>query len=118
MLTEGPGAALTSAFAATQILDSSLTSRSIDDHLLNNFEWMSEYAAAGYCNKYGTVGDVVNCTDSVCIDAYNNGATIVATLNSDFESTGGIVLRDDVNAAIVVSFAGTVKSSILDFALE
>lgn len=79
---------------------------------------MSEYAAAGYCNKDGAVGDIVSCDDSVCIDVYNNGATIVATLSSSFESTGGVVIKDDVNSAIVVSFAGTDKSSILDFTLE
>lgn len=95
-----------------------LDSRSITSTLLNLFEWMSEYAAAGYCNKDGTVGDVVTCEDSVCDDLVNNGAVIAATLDGDWEATGGVVIRDDVNVAIVVSFSGTITDTIADYILE
>lgn len=98
--------------------DTSLDSRSITSTLLNLFEWMSEYAAAGYCNKDGTVGDVVSCDDEVCNDLETNGAVIAATLNGDWESTGGVVIRDDVNVAIVVSFSGTVTNLLADYILE
>lgn len=79
---------------------------------------MSQYAAAGYCDKDSTVGDVVSCDDSVCADIVSNGAVIVATLDGGWESTGGVILRDDVNAAIVVSFSGTVTSLLADYILE
>lgn len=79
---------------------------------------MAQYAAAGYCNKDGTVGDVVSCEESACPDVVGNGATIIATLDGDWESTGGAVIRDDVNKAIVVSFAGTVSESIMTWILE
>lgn len=102
----------------TGVDDTSLDSRSITSTLLNLFEWMSEYAAAGYCNKDGTVGDIISCDDDVCDDLETNGAVIAATLNGEWESTGGVVIRDDVNVAIVVSFSGTVTSLLADYILE
>ncbi|KAJ4387404.1 hypothetical protein N0V93_007996 [Gnomoniopsis smithogilvyi] len=113
---------LATAFTASRMIhsgvDTSLDSRSITSTLLNLFEWMSEYAAAGYCNKDGTVGAVVSCDDEVCADLVSNGAVIAATLNGDWESTGGVVIRDDVNVAIVVSFSGTVTSLLADYILD
>lgn len=114
--------ALASAFTASRMIhtgsDTGLESRAIDSTLFDQFKWMSEYAAAGYCNKDGTIGDVVSCDDEVCTDIISNGAVIVATLTGGWEATGGVVIRDDVNSAIVVSFAGTVTSLLADYILE
>lgn len=100
------------------MLQFSNESAAIDNTLFNQFIWMSEYAAIGYCNSDGTVGDVVSCKEDACADVVSNGATIVATLDCGFESTGGVIIKDDVNKAIVVSFAGTNTASILDLTLE
>lgn len=78
--------------------------------------WMAQYAAAAYCNNDGTVGAVVTCEDSVCANVTSNGATIVTTLSGDWESTGGVIIKDDVRSAIVVAFTGT--DSTVDDLLE
>lgn len=95
-----------------------LESRAIDSALFSQFGWMAQYAAAGYCDKDSTVGSVVSCEDSVCADVVNNGATIYATFDGDWESTGGVLIQDDVNSAIVVSFAGSDSDSVENFTLE
>lgn len=105
------------ALANFPMLDTSITARTIDTSVMNAFQWLSEYSAAGYCNMDSAVGSVVSCEDSVCPDIENNGAVILATLSGGWESTGGVVIRDDVVDSIIVSFAGTV-STLADYVLE
>lgn len=106
------------AYTATRAIHGSIESRSIDSHLFNNFAWMAQYAAAGYCDKDDTAGDLVTCQDSVCADVVNNGATVYATFDGGWEATGGLVIQDDVNSAIVVSFSGSDSDSVQDIILE
>lgn len=100
------------------MIGGNIEARSIDSHLFNNFGWMAQYAAAGYCNKNDAAGDLISCEDSVCADVVKNGATIYATFDGSWESTGGVVIQDDVNSAIVVSFSGSDSDSVQDFTLE
>lgn len=95
-----------------------LESRAMDATLFSNFGWMSEYAAAGYCSQNSAAGALVVCEDSVCSDVMAHGTTIYATMNTGWQSTGGAILFDAMNSAIVVSFAGTSSESVLDLILE
>lgn len=99
--------ALVTAVMASRMVDAALDTRAIDSSLLASFELMAQYASAGYCNVAGTIGSVVSCEENTCDDLVANGVTIMATLESGWEATGGVVLKDDVNQAIVVSFSGT-----------
>lgn len=78
---------------------------------------MAEYTAASYCNKDAAVGSIITCEESGCLDVTSNQATVVATLSSDdWKATGGVVILDSVNKAIVISFTGT--DSVSDYILE
>lgn len=119
LTTSCPRSALYTAFPAARTIDGAgIESRSIDSHLFNNFSWMSQYAAAGYCNKDDAAGDLIACEDLVCADLVKNGAVVYATFDGGWESTGGVVIQDDVNSAIVVSFSGSDSDSVQDLTLE
>lgn len=92
--------------------------RDIDASLLNLFEWQSQYAAAGYCNADSADGAAISCEDDVCADLVTNGAIVSSTFSGDWASTGGVLILDDTNKAIVVSFAGTEKGSLVDYVIE
>lgn len=115
--------ALTQAFMAARMIDGGLDgamleSRAMDAALFNNFRWMAQYAAAGYCNENNAAGALVTCEDTVCADVMAHSTTVYSTMNTDWESTGGAILLDNVNGAIVVSFAGTSSEDVMDLVLE
>lgn len=101
---------------ASRLVNAALESRAIDTSLLDSFKLMAQYASAGYCNLAGTIGDVVSCEENTCDDIIANGATIMVTLESGLEAMGGVVLKDDVSQAIVVSFSGS--AALDDWLLE
>lgn len=117
-LTSHRAPVLAPAFAATRMISSGLESRSIDASLLNLFQWMSQYAAVGYCNANSAEGVTVSCEDEVCIDLETNGAVVSATFDCGWSSSGGVLILDDTNKAIVVSFAGTQDGDLMDYVIE
>lgn len=106
------------------MVDGGLDARAVDATVLDGMKWMAEYATAGYCNAEGIAGTAVSCNEGACPGIVSNGATIVTPLDGWWESSGGVIIRDDVNQDIVVSFSGTntfgdgVLNGIADWLLK
>lgn len=89
------------------MVDGGLDARAVDTAVLDSMKWMAEFATAGYCNAGSVAGTVVSCEEGACAGIVANGATIVAPLDGWWESSGGVIIRDDVTQDIVVSFSGS-----------
>ncbi|KNG87440.1 putative lipase precursor [Aspergillus nomiae NRRL 13137] len=103
--------------SATLAQGRSVTSRSVSNEDLTEFQLFAQYSAAAYCdhnNDDGILGSI-QCIEGVCPEVEAAGAETIAELNKD--DIRGFVAVDDVHRLLVVSFRGSnsVRNWIKNF---